>query len=499
MGQELEEGLRSCFLAVKVAEELELAPEEVTTVYYGALLKHAGCTCSGSELADLFEADEIAARRDIWLVAESGVPGFLSWLRRHPGNGLAPPARARAIARTAIRSGPVFNEALTNTMDVCSRIARRLHMPEPVREAVANLAEQWDGKGVPLGLRGEEAPVTSQILLVAMGLQMLHKYRGRDAARKVARSQRGKEFAPRVADAFLSLAERDEFWQGMESESISEIVMGMEPDTELANVTEDRLDDVALAFADFIDLKSPFTAAHSRRVGEISAQMAVLMGCPESEVTTIRRAALMHDLGIVAVPAFILNRPEGRLSASDREIVRLHPYHGERILERTPAMAAIRQVVGSHHERVDGQGYFRGLRERDIPLGARIVAVADRLDELTHDRPASPAIPVSDALEVLGRESGTALDAGIVGTLSRSLGHAMVAARPARTWPAGLSDREVEVLRLTASGLTRHGVAQKLSIADHTVKHHLDHIYTKAGVSSKVAATLFAMENDLLP
>jgi HD-GYP domain-containing protein (c-di-GMP phosphodiesterase class II)/DNA-binding CsgD family transcriptional regulator len=499
MGQELEEGLRSCFLAVKVAEELQLAPEEVTTVYYGALLKHAGCTCSGSSLADLFETDEIAARRDIWLVGDSGMPGFISWLRRHPGNGLAPPARARAVARTVFRSGPVFKEALSITMDVCSRIARRLHMPESVQEAVANLAEQWDGKGVPLGLRGEEAPVTSQVLLAAMGLQIMHKYRGRDAARSVARSQRGKEFSPRVIDAFLCLAEREEFWQGMESESISEIVMGMEPDTELANVTEDRLDDVALAFADFIDLKSPFTAAHSRRVGEISAQMAILMGCPEPEVTTIRRAALMHDLGIVAVPAYVLNRPEGKLSASEREIVRLHPYHGERILERAPSMAAIRQVVGSHHERVDGQGYFRGLRERDIPLGGRIVAVADRLDELTHERPGSPSIPVSDALEVLGRESGTALDAGIVDTLSRSLGHAMVAARPTRIWPAGLSHREVEVLRLTASGLTRHGVAQKLSIADHTVKHHLDHIYTKAGVSSKVAATLFAMENDLLP
>jgi HD-GYP domain-containing protein (c-di-GMP phosphodiesterase class II) len=499
MGQEMEEGLRSCYLAVRIAEELALPDADRTTVYYGALLKHAGCTCSGSALADLFETDEIAARRDIWLTGVDGLRGFASWLLQHPGHGLIPPARLRAMARTALSADSVFREALTVTMEVCTRIARRLQMPESVQAAVANLAEQWDGKGVPLRLRGDEVPVTSQVILAAMSLQIVHKYRGRRAARALAGQEKGKQFSPQVVDAFLALAEREDLWTAMESDSISELVMAMEPDTGLANVPDERLDDVAYAFADFIDLKSPFTASHSRRVGQTSGQMAILMGCAEQDVVSIRRAALMHDLGIVAVPAFVLNRPEGKLTASEREIVRLHPYHGERILERAPFLAPISRVVGAHHERVDGKGYFRGLRNREIPLGARIVAVADRLDELTHSGPGRQAIGVPEALDVLNRESGTALDPDIVSTLSRSLGHAIVPASVGKTWPAGLSDREVEVLRLTASGLTRREMAQRLSISDNTVKHHLDHIYTKTGASSKVAATLFAMENDLLP
>jgi HD-GYP domain-containing protein (c-di-GMP phosphodiesterase class II) len=498
MGQELEEGLRCCFLALRLAGKLSLPPEDVTTIYYGSLLKHGGCTCNGTALASLFESDEIAARLESWLIDAEGPAGFASWVLHHPGRDLAPPGRVRAIARTVVRAQPVFREVLAETMDVCTRIARRLQMPPAVLTTLANMAEVWDGKGVPRGLRGDEIPLTSQVLFGAMSFQVIHRYRGRKVVCDFALKQKGKMLAPRIVDAFLDLARDDDFWDGLESESIAGIVRAMEPDSELADFPDDRLDEVALAFADFIDLKSPHTSAHSRRVAEISAQVALLAGCREPEVTNIRRGALMHDLGIVAVPAHILNRPEATLRTAEKEAMRLHPYHGERILDRSSVFAPIKSVVGSHHERVDGTGYFRGLRDKEIPLGARIVAVADLLDELTHSKPGRPAFSVEEALAALNREAGASFDAEIVAAVSKTLGH-----HPAppvqRSWPAGLSDREVEVLRLTASGMSRKEVAHHLSISDNTVKHHLDHIYTKTGSSSKVAATLFAMENGLLP
>jgi HD-GYP domain-containing protein (c-di-GMP phosphodiesterase class II) len=276
-------------------------------------------------------------------------------------------------------------------------------------------------------------------------------------------------------------------------------VLSQEPESELATVGEDRLDDVALAFADFIDLKSPFAASHSRRVGRITEQIATLMGCLPAEVVLFRRAGLMHDLGLVAVPAHVLNKPEARLSQAERELLRLHPYHGERILSRVPLMADFVPLVGAHHERIDGGGYFRGLRERDIPMGARIVAVASRLDELTHDAPEQPGLPLADALARLDGEAGAALDREVVHALRACLGRATEDHRSTRQWPAGLTDREVEVLRLVARGLTRSQVAARLAITESTVKHHLEHIYGKIDTSTRVGATLFAMEHDLIP
>ncbi|HEY7269432.1 MAG TPA: HD domain-containing phosphohydrolase, partial [Dehalococcoidia bacterium] len=386
----------------------------------------------------------------------------------------------------------------TSTMEVCARIATRLHMPQSVQDAVANIGELWDGSGTPRGLRGDEIPVTSQVIFAAMGLQIMHKYRGREVARRFAERQREKQLGPKISDAFLMLAQEPRFWEGLESPSISEIVRGLEPDTELATFPEDRFDDVTLAFADFIDLKSPFSAAHSRRVAEVSAKIAGLVGCPPDDSRAIRGAGLMHDLGIVAVPAFILNRPQARLNSSEAEAVRLHPYYGERILDRCPAFSAIKPVVGAHHERVDGKGFYRGLKGRDIPIGARIVAVADRLDELVHDHPGQPALDIRSALEVLGQEGGAALDRDIVNAVRGSFGEALPERREPREWPAGLSNREVEVLRLASAGLTRKQVAVRLGITENTVRHHLEHIYNKTGTSTRVAATLFAIENNLI-
>jgi HD-GYP domain-containing protein (c-di-GMP phosphodiesterase class II) len=265
----------------------------------------------------------------------------------------------------------------------------------------------------------------------------------------------------------------------------------------LPRVTEERFDDVAFAFADFIDLKSPYTATHSRRSAAIAERIAALMGSGEAERRQVKRTALIHDLGLVAVPSFSLNRPESKLSQAEREMIRLHPYHGERILERVGAMSAFTPAVGAHHERFDGAGFFRGLKGKDIPLAARIVSVADRLDELTHEKPDHEALDVEHAIKVLVGDSGSWFDPDIVYAIAGSLGAMPATERPA-IWPAGLTDREVEVLRLAARGLTRREVGRSLGISENTVRHHLEHIYNKTGCSTRVSATLFAMENGLL-
>jgi HD-GYP domain-containing protein (c-di-GMP phosphodiesterase class II) len=292
----------------------------------------------------------------------------------------------------------------------------------------------------------------------------------------------------------------DEFWGGLESASIWEDVLAMEPESPLTWTDDSKVDDLAFALADFIDLKSPFVASHSRRVARIAEQVATVAGCSREEATVVRRAALTHDLGLVGVPSYTLDKADDRLTHAERELLRLHSYHGERILASVPAVAPLAAIVGGHHERFDGSGYFRGLKGRGIPLGARVVAVANRLDELTHDEPGRIALSIEDALTVLGRESGGSLDGEIVAAVRRSLGAVPIISPPAEAqWPSGLTDREVEVLRLASKGLTRKQIGDQLTITENTVRHHIEHIYEKTGTTTRVAATLFAMEHNLLP
>jgi HD-GYP domain-containing protein (c-di-GMP phosphodiesterase class II)/DNA-binding CsgD family transcriptional regulator len=294
------------------------------------------------------------------------------------------------------------------------------------------------------------------------------------------------------------------FWAGFEEERVWETVAAMEPGSPSRFLPRERLVDVATAFADFADLKSFYAAGHSRRVGDLAARIARrMLGESDADLEIIQLAGLTHDLGLVAVPSFALHKQEEAFSAVDWERLRLHPYHSERILARIPALSAVIPLVGAHHERLDGRGYYRGLTGSQIPPGARIIAVADRFDELTHSRPGHPPLDVPSALEQLYADAGKAYSTECIRFLEEELGsdgRSRAGARGfrQREWPAGLTTREVEILRLLASGLTRREMADRLFLSEHTVRHHLEHIYNKIDVSTRVGATLFAVENDLL-
>ena len=363
--------------------------------------------------------------------------------------------------------------------------------------------EQWDGRGMPYGVKSDAIPVISRIVLVTSFLEVFHQVEGRDAAKQVALARRGKAFDPSVVDAFLSVAQRESFWTGLERERVWDSVLSMEPEqSPYQYMGEEKLLDVALALADYADLKSPFLAGRSRRVADLTERIARRMRVPEPEATHIYHATLVHDIGIVAVPSFILDKPQDTLTEAEREQVRLHPYHSERVLSKIPALEPIIPLVAAHHEEMDGRGYYRGLQGSQIPLGARIIAVADRFDELTHDAPDSPGRELDQAVDVMRQEVGTRLSPDVFQALTDDLSGVDRSHRQRtrqQEWPARLTDREVEVLRLIAKGLNRRQVAGALFIAEGTVRSHLEHIYSKIDVSSRAAAALFAVENDLLP
>jgi HD-GYP domain-containing protein (c-di-GMP phosphodiesterase class II) len=495
-GLQLEDSMRSCYLALRIAQQMNLPEDECSAAYYTALLKDAGCTSWTTELATAWQTNEIVARRELLIFSNpQDKKLFLSWMRKFVAADQPTLRKLGRYCSVLTTSRGFFTEGFATTASIAARIASRLGMPDGVENAMLHMFEQWDGGGAPLGLSGDAIPTISRIVLPTFSLVPFHRVGGREAALKVAQEFSGRAFDPDVISAFQTLATKESFWNELEAEDIRDRVLELEPKSSWQVVGEERIDDAALAFADFIDLKSRFKAAHSRRVGAVAEQLARMMNCAAEAVVQIRRAGLMHDLGVVAVPSYTLDRPWRQLSESERDEYRLYPYHGERILKRVPRLAPLAEMVGTHQERSDGSGYYRGLAGENISLGARIIAVADRLDELTHDSPGITALTVPEAIEVLSKEP---LDQDVLSALRRSLGQKTTSSSPAPQRPASLTEREVEVLSLMTQGLTRREIGRRLSITENTVRNHLDHIYDKTGTSNRVSATMFAMENGIL-
>jgi HD-GYP domain-containing protein (c-di-GMP phosphodiesterase class II)/DNA-binding CsgD family transcriptional regulator len=426
----------------------------------------------------------------------------LGWLKEYVAAGQPVHVRAQQLANFALHGKESTREGFRNTCEVAGRFAERLGMPEVVQSALVSVFEQWDGGG-PGGSRGEAAPLISRIVYATSFIEAFHHAGGRAAAMRLAEERKGKTFDPMVVDTFLSIANEEALWETLDQESVWTQVLALEPPSPYRYIPEAKLEDVALSFADFADLKSFYSSGHSRRVGDLAGQMAGRMGLPDATASAIHRAALMHDLGLVAVPSFILDRPRNQLTQFEWERLRLHPYHAERILARVPVLGPVVAMIAAHHERWDGQGYYRGLSGSQIPLGARIIAVADRFDELTHESPDEEAVDQDAALRRMRDEVERALCPDAFEALAEELrapGSPAPSRRKVRAavWPAGLTNREVEIMRLLAKGLSRQEMAKQLVVSEHTIRSHLEHMYGKLGVSTRVGATLFAVEHDLL-
>jgi HD-GYP domain-containing protein (c-di-GMP phosphodiesterase class II)/DNA-binding CsgD family transcriptional regulator len=304
----------------------------------------------------------------------------------------------------------------------------------------------------------------------------------------------GGELDPSIVATFAEHA--TEILGGLDRGDPREDLLAAEP-APIRVVPETHLPDLAAAMADVADLKSTFTLGHSSGVAILAAGAAAGLGLDTAASSRVRLAAFLHDLGRVGVSDSIWER-RGPLTAAEWEQVRLHAYHSERILARSQALRPIATISGMHHERLDGSGYHRGSRDREIPPEARILAAADAFQAMTQERPHRPAVWPEQAAESLS-------EAARAGRLDDGAVHAVIAAaglgageRRRASRPAGLSDREVEVLRLVARGMTNREIAASLVVSPRTAEHHVQHIYTKIGVSSRAAAALFGMEHGLL-
>ena len=256
----------------------------------------------------------------------------------------------------------------------------------------------------------------------------------------------------------------------------------------------DDLDAALAAIGDFVDLKAPFAIGHARNVADLACGAGAELSLPTTDLQLLRRAALVHDVGQLGVPNSIWDK-RGPLSRSEMERVRLHPYFVDRMFASSP-LVPVGRLAAEHHERLDGSGYPRGVTGSALSLASRVLAAADVYQTKTEARPHRQAAPAGELESHLRAEvKAGRLDGDAVSVVLRAAGHRV---RRKRDWPAGLTAREVEVLRLVAEGLSHHQIAERLVISRKTASNHVERIYAKIGVTNRAMAGVFAMKHGLM-
>jgi len=492
-GMPMEWAVRSAVIAVRLGEVAGLDEARLQDVYYLSLLALIGCTADASRFAELV-GDELALTGGEGQTVDWGnSKAAMSYLIRHVGAGLPPLRRARILAGFFTAGKEVWVEGSRGHCEVAQRLSERLGVAPSILPLLDQVFERWDGRGRPNAIKGEAIALPVRVGQLARDIEIFHRLDGIDAAVAMARERSGSSHAPNLVEHFCRHA--GTICADLTIESAWETVLAIEPGPRPVMARE-QLDDAALAIADFADLKLPFTLGHSRGVAALAEAAGRRCRLPEEDLAAIRRAGLMHDLGRVGVSASIWCKAGG-LTEGEWERVRLHPYYTERVLARSKALAPLGHLAAQHHERIDGSGYHRGLAGGMIPPTARLLAAADVYQALTEDRPYRPARRPEQAAAELEREvkSGR-LDSEAANAVLAAAGHRVRPAR--RELVAGLSEREVEVLRLLARGLSNREMGRELSISKETVNHHVRHIYDKIGVSTRPSATLFAVQHGLL-
>ncbi len=489
-GQPMEHVLRECMIALRLADRISLDEAERSTVYYTALLVNVGCHADAHEQAKWF-GDDITLKsgkydRDFRSLRAAAATMSLV------GSGNPPLHRFRVGLEFAISGRHDFDGMIARHSAVARALAGRLGLPGEVQEAVGASYEQWDGKGWPEGLAGDAIPVAARLSQFAEFVEVAHRLGGNDAAVALAERRSGLQFDPALSAVLC--ADPEGTLGGLDSAHTWSAVIDAEPALRVT-LSGDDFDRALCAIADFVDLKSPYTLGHARAVADLAAATAAQLGLPEDESRLLRRAGLVHDLGRLGVSNAIWDKP-GLLGAGEWERVRLHPYLTERMLRQSSALAPLAEIAVQHRERLDGSGYPKGLSGGAIGRPARILGAVDAYRSMREPRPHRPPLSAEHAaVELRADVSAGKLDAEAVAAVLAAAGHS-VGRR--REWPAGLTTREVDVLRLVARGLSSKQIAAELVITPKTARNHIEHIYTKIDASSRVAASLFATEHGLL-
>jgi HD-GYP domain-containing protein (c-di-GMP phosphodiesterase class II) len=482
--------MHACLIGTRLARLHGLADGEIRASFYASLLLHVGCPGFSHETALLF-GNELTLTR---AVARTNLADPADWettMIPEATRGLPRRARERVV-QTLVREGEEFGARYdTASCEVGRSMARRIGLGAEIERALYEVGEWWNGDGAPQRLTGEAIAAPARIAHLAADAAALGDIGSSETTVLRLRERAGSVLDPDLVETFACHADEILDATGEPRERL----LAEEPEP-VVERPPDELCDIAAAFGDAADLKFPAMHGHSSGVASLAGLAARRLRLDGRTVDDLEIAAHLHDLGRLAVTNVIWEK-RGPLTSAEWEQVRMHPYHSERILATSHTLERLARIVGMHHERLDGSGYHRAAAARDQPVTVRVLAAADAFQAMTSDRPHRARLEAEQAADELSRGARAgAYDAECVSAVLECAGQARPRAHDLR--PAGLSEREVEVLRLVAAGFGNPEIASRLVISRRTAEHHVQHIYRKVGVSSRAALALYAMEHDLL-
>lgn len=486
MGFPLEHGLQSTLVAMRLCDRLGVDSETATHAYFACLLFYVGCTVDADVVAATFpEGSLLTHFQPVMLGSQRET---MAGIMRALADPDAPaPMRVMQAGSRLPKALRGHRKHIAALCEVAQMLSEGLGAPPAVIEIFAHLTERWDGKSEPGRIRGEELPLALRIAHVARDAAFQRLIGGVEHAARVIGERAGHAFDPAIAG--LMAREAAALLEPVGEHAAWSDVLAAEPNPRLV-LDNEQIDRALAAMGQFADLLTPFLVGHSAGVAELASAAANRAGFSPAAVTEVRRAAFVHDLGRVAVSAGIWQKP-GALTLDQWEQVRLHAYHTERVLSPSPFLADLISAATFHHERLDGTGYHRRSNAPAMTAAGRLVAAADRYHAMTQPRPHRNALSPERAADLLSEETRSGgLDSRSVEAVLEAAGRSP----PRVSRPAGLTEREVEVVAMLARGYQTKQIARALGISAKTADHHVRHSYTKMGVSTRAAAAVFAME-----
>ncbi len=405
---------RACWIAMQIADRMAMGTADLADVYYAVLLKDIGCTSNAARLFEIYGADDLQLKSDFRRVDAQDVVQLIRFVAGHVAP-FAPVRRRLARLIWIVRHGKALQRELI--VDRCERgseLVRRMGLPNAVGQAITSLDEHWNGRGYPNHLAAAQIPLLSRIALAAQIAEVFYSSGGPAQATRQVCNRSGKTLDPIVVRTFLSISAARGFWSNLANPNLPELLDDLFPAAHDHLMTKTEVNNFIEVLADVVDAKSPSLDGHCRRVAQLAQVLAEHLNVTGHSSLEIYHAALLHDIGKLGVSNAVLDKPQP-WSASDRAAYHRHVALSAEIIASFPALDALVPIVALHHERLDGTGFPRRPAAGTIPLGSRIIAVADAFDHLRCRHPQPSA---SQIAALLTQDAG--LDQSVVSALANA-------------------------------------------------------------------------------
>lgn len=406
-GQSPGHSIRCCWIGMHFAPFLKLSTQEQYDLYYTLLLKDAGCSSNAARLCEIYGTDDRLIKSDFKKIDSQKKSELAKFILEYSAINSSMYKKFSHILKIIGEGKKLVDELVLARCKKGADFARQLHLGETVAKAIFSLDEHYNGRGRPQGLVGNAIPLGSRISLLAQTIDIFYQMGSIQSCLKCIHERSGTWFDPELVRIFEKIASDQRFWDGLSSPIIDMLIEKFEPNDKNILLPDELLNEIAALFAQIIDAKSPFTEGHSQRVAEYSASLGSLMHI--KNITPLYQAALLHDAGKLGVSNMILDKPD-KLNQEEWRSIKKLPKMTHELLSRVFSSDHLAFIAAAHHERMDGRGYFLGLKGEQIPLETRIITLCDIFDALTSDRSYRTGIPLNDALNMMRKMCGTVLD-----------------------------------------------------------------------------------------